>query len=145
MNKTLKTIGWVLVALGILGILADAGALVFGHRLADNRQAFVQQWNGSNNPPQYNQPQNGQREFPRQGQGGIMPRLGPRSFFLFRGGAMRFRPGGFFLLPAFFFALGPVLAVVGAVLLLVNRAPKEKKEMVEPSEEKETKTSKSKK
>ncbi len=145
MNKTLKTIGWILVALGILGILADAGAFVLGHRLAANRQALIQQWNGSDDgqrpvkPPQY-----GQGVFPRQGQGGIMPRFGMRSYRN-GGGFMRFRPRGFFFLPVLFFALGPVLLVVGAVLLLVNRVPKEKKEKVEPKEEKETKKSKSKK
>jgi hypothetical protein len=146
MNKTLKTIGWILVALGILGILLDAGALVFGHRLAANRQAVIQQWKGNDDQPQFNPPQNdGQRNFaPRDGS---MPRLGSRGGFYNRGGMMRGRPGGFFFLPVFFFALGPVMAIVGAVILLVNRPPKEKKEKKEAPKEKgkETKQSKSKK
>jgi hypothetical protein len=137
MNKTLKTIAWICLALGLLGMVVDAGALIAGRNMMANRLAIAGQ---NNTPPTGSAPQfgapcqqgtcqqeNGQQENNQQGkwQQGFGGRFG-------RGGMMfnfreRFNHGRFGLLgifALFFMALGPVLAIVGAVILLVNREPK---------------------
>ena len=123
MNKTLKTIAWICLALGLLGMVVDAGALIVGRTMVANRQFIVGQNNEpvTGNNPQFNQPRqpgNWQPGFRDMiGRGGMMFNDRGR----FNGG--RFGLGaGIFLL--FFMALGPVLAIVGTVILLVHREPK---------------------
>lgn len=157
MNKTVKTIGWICLVLGALGILADAGAVFAARQFRTERQAAIEEISESiqnNIRPALSElciakdtdgdgkPDGdciqrsdvAQGLFPRQGG---QPRRGlmqmPRAGFDRRDGA------GFSGLPIFLFALGPILGVIGAVMLLVNREPKEKAEVVE-----EAKTPKSK-
>lgn len=153
MNKTVKTIGWILVALGLLGILADAGALVFGRQLMEQRQADVENLRPSADEGKLPAPGDYCIAEDKDGDGtpdgdclqlpdrpeGSLPGRGnrwPRSGFLTRRGpAVRGRLTGFPGLPVFLFALGPIMLVVGAVMLLVNREPKPK---IEESGEKKT-------
>lgn len=142
MNKTLKTIGWICLAIGLLGILGDAGAFVIGRRFATERLAAIEeiqetaQERGGLQPGQLciaqdadgdgkpdgdciQQPDRLKGIAFRQGGrmgGGLMQ--SPHSL-LNRRGAL-----GFAGLPIFLYMLGPILAVVGAVILLVNREPK---------------------
>jgi hypothetical protein len=141
MNKTLKTIAWICLALGLLGMVVDAGAFIVGRTIMSNRQALIASGNGpiSGNNPQLNQPrQPGFRSM--MGRGGMMSNFRGR----FNGG--RFGLGvGIFLL--FFMALGPVLAIVGTVILLVHREPKNApvKEEKDVNKDKEEKKKDSKK
>jgi hypothetical protein len=139
MNKTLKIIAWICLALGLLGMVVSAGALIVGRTLLANRQAAaVEQDKGltagnrciAEDANKDGKPEGDclQRQLPgqpgvgkqgfggRQGFGGMM--AGNREGF--NGRHMNGR--GIFAL--FFMALGPILAVVGAVILLVNREPK---------------------
>ena len=132
MNKILKTIAWICLALGLLGMVASAGALIVGRTLLANRQAVQ----SGDNPAagskciaedanKDGKPDGDCLKLQAPGQPGIGGRPIRRSMLLrlhnnFKG--RRF--GGFGLLPLFFVASGPILAVVGAVILLVNREPK---------------------
>ena len=140
MNKTLKTIAWICLALGLLGMVASASALIVGRTLLANRQAVQSGDNPAAGSKCIAEDANkdgkpdgdclksrapGQPGQPGAWQLGIGGRPIRRSMLLrlhnnFEG--RRF--GGFGLLPLFFVASGPILAVVGAVILLVNREPK---------------------
>jgi hypothetical protein len=148
MNKTLKTIAWICLVLGLLGMVVDAGALIVGRTMMANRLVIAEQNNApanGNNPQlqQPRQPGNWQPGFRgMMGRGGMMFNYRGR----FNGG--RFGFGGIFLL--FFMALGPILAIVGAVILLVHREPKnapvkEEKDVKKDKEEKEEKKKDTKK
>ena len=145
MNKTLKTIAWICLALGLMGTAVDAGMLVYGRKLAAERQTAIETIQDAkqtgNVPDAKNtciaedadqdgkpdgdclqlqasgQPGTGQPGFGGQLQAGDT-RLGMRGGFAVR------RMAGRGILPLFFLALGPILLVVGAVILLVNREPK---------------------
>lgn len=160
MNKTLKTIGWICLALGVLGILADAGAFVLGLQFAEYRQTAIDEMreaaqesgkpaleqlciaedaDGDGKPDGncLQQPERPLRFAPRQdgraGRGLLqLPRPG-----IDRKGAL-----GINRLPIFLFVLGPFLAVVGAVILLVNREPKEKAATAEEENAAKTETDK---
>ena len=161
MNKTLKTIAWICLALGLLGMVVDAGALIYGRTLMANKQAAFEEVreavqsgtapeagnrciavdaNKDGKPDgdclqskQPGQPDTGKPGFGgRQGRGGMMANN--------RGGFNGGRLGGRGIFPMFFMALGPVLALIGAVILLVNREPK----AVLVKEEKEVKEVKKK-
>jgi hypothetical protein len=156
MNKTLKTIGWICLALGLLGIMADFGALVIGRRFADDRLATIEEV--QENAQKRDSIRSGQLCIAQDADGdgkpdgdciqrpdrlqGFAPRQGGRI-----GGGMMQSPRlafnrratfGFAGLSIFLFAMGPVLAVVGAVILLVNREPK--KETVVEDEKKPAKS-----
>jgi hypothetical protein len=160
MNKTVKTIGWICLALGVLGILADAGAAFAARQFRTERLAAIEEINESiqnNERPTISElciakdadgdgkpdgdciqrPDVAQGLFPRQGG---QPRRGlmqmPRAGFDRRDGV------GFSGSPIFLFALGPILAVIGAVMLLVNREPKEKAEVVEEAKSPKSKPAK---
>jgi hypothetical protein len=142
MNKTLKTIGWICVALGLLGILADAGALVIGRRFAADRLAAIEEFQENAQERASIQPgalciaqdadgdgkPDGdcvQRPDRLQGfSSGQGSRIGGGMMQSPRLAYNRRASIGFAGLPIFLFAMGPVLAVVGAVILLVNREPK---------------------
>jgi hypothetical protein len=148
MNKTLKTIAWICLVLGLLGMVVDAGALIVGRTIMSNRQALIASGNApiTGNNPQLNQPR--QPGTWQQGFRGMMGRGGMMFNNRGRINGSRFGLGGIFLL--FFFALGPVIAIVGAVILLVHREPKnapvkEEKDVKKDKEEKEEKKKDSKK
>jgi hypothetical protein len=156
MNKTLKTIAWVCLVLGLLGMAVDGGALILGHRFVAGRQvafeemkAAVQSGKGpsaGNNCVAEDANKDGKPDgdclnLQAPGQPGIGGRLlGRGMLFKLRNNSDGRRFGGFGILPLFFMAMGPILAVVGAVILLVNREPKAKEE----KEEKEVKETKKK-
>jgi hypothetical protein len=149
MNKTLKTIAWICLVMGLLGMVVDAGALIVGRTIMSNRLVIAEQNNApaNGNNPQFKQPlqpgnwQPGFRGM--MGRGGMMSNFRGR----FNGGRIGLGAGIFLL---FFMALGPVLAIVGAVILLVHREPKnvpvkEEKDVKKDKEEKEEKKKDSKK
>lgn len=148
MNKTLKTIAWICLALGLLGMVVDAGALIYGRKLLANRQAAFEEMHAAvesgNTPTAGNRciaedanndgkPDGDCLQVQQPGQpgqpGAVQPDFGRQSG---RGriiSNMRDRLNGSRMhlrgiLPLFLLALGPILAVVGAVILLVNREPK---------------------
>ena len=165
MNKTIKTIAWVCLALGLIGTAVDAGMLVFGIKLIAGRQTAIEDiknQNQSGNIPdtkntciaedadQDGKPDGdclqlqapGQPGQPGAGQPGFGGRLQQRGNQLgMRAGLAGRRMAGRAILPLFCLALGPILLVVGAVILLVNREPKKTtvKEEKEVKEAKDTK------
>ncbi len=144
MNKTLKTIGWVCLALGLLGILVDAGVFVIGSQFADDRQTVIEKMR--ENAQETSKIEPGQLCIAQDADGDGKPdgeciqQPGRLQGFALRQGSLtgrrllqNHRPMlnhrtafGFGGLAIILFALGPVLAVIGAVILLVNREPKEK-------------------
>ncbi|MCJ7519795.1 MAG: hypothetical protein MUO42_09020, partial [Anaerolineaceae bacterium] len=58
MNKTLNTIAWICLALGLLGMMVDAGALIFGRRLVADRLVAFEEMRASaakgNTPSEHN-------------------------------------------------------------------------------------------
>ena len=155
MNKTVKTIAWICVVLGLLGVALDVGVYIRG-------RAFVAQMRESMEAGDFpifkgrfaDTDENGDideedlQEFSldRDGWfhgGGILD--GRRSFAPFsnsRGRLPHLRGDSFsrscFVLPFLFLTSGPVLAVVGAVILIVNRElkVKDEKEKKEKSKKK---------
>lgn len=149
MNKTLKTIAWICLALGLLGIAADAGLFFYSRALLNERQTameeILQSLEEGDLPSKWKDCRDGDIDDDGEtdeecenlrGRGfGVVDR---RSFMgrFDRGGypqgrQMPFGRGiiaGSTFLPLFFVAAGPVLAVVGAVILLVNCEPREKEE-----------------
>ena len=162
MNKTLKTIAWICLALGLLGTAVDAGMLVYGRNLAAVRQTAIDTMRNakqSGNVPNAKNTcfaedadQDGKPDGdclkqqapgqPGTGQFGFGGRILLRDTRLgMRGGFAGRRMGVRGILPLFFLALGPILLVVGAVILLVNREPKkaavkEEKEVNEVKDQK---------
>ena len=148
MNKTLKTIAWICLALGLMGTAVDAGMLVYGRKLAAVRQTAIEIKQDAKQPGNILDGKNtclaedadqdgkpdgdclqvqspGQPSKPGAGQPGFGgklqqrgTRLGMRGSFAGRRMAVRG------ILPLFLLALWPILLVVGAVILLVNREPK---------------------
>ena len=142
MNKTLKSIGWICLALGVLGILAGSVLLVLGQQWTADRQATAEELrtfiiegklpkasdyclakdkDGDGKPDSDCLQLPAIRDgFSRRGammpQGGLIQMRGNRP----GGNRLGFGGGGLML----FFAPGAVLAVIGAVILLVYRTPK---------------------
>lgn len=145
MNKTLKTIAWICLVLGLIGVALDVGAFVYGRTLFNGRREQFAQLQEKIN----------EEDFPLRGRfcltededgevaldedclsnrkAGFFSMGGNQFDRPFRGGpsmrnsssiAGRGMVGGFIILPFLFLASGPVLAVIGAVILLVNREPK---------------------
>lgn len=161
MNKTLKTIGWICLALGLLGILADAGALVLGQQWIADRQTAAEEFRSALTEDELPKAGNYCLSKDEDGDGKPdsdclqLPAI--RDGFARRGGM---RPGSGLMqirrpsmgnfgvvrplgAPIFFLTLGPILAVVGAVILLVNRTPKQQTEV--PAEKNKSGKDKSKK
>ena len=148
MNKTLKTIAWIFLALGLMGMVVDVGVLVFGRKLAGERQTAFEEMraesqsgkvlNGKNNCIAEDENNDGKPDGdclklqapgqpgqPGEGQPGVGGRTLRRGLlFKMRNNMDGRRFGGRGILPLFFLAFGPILVVVGAVILLVNREPK---------------------
>lgn len=148
MNKTLKTIAWICLALGLMGTAVDARMLVYGRKLAAVRQTAIEIKQDAKQPgiipvgkntclaedaDQDGKPdgdclqvqslgQPGQLGTGQPGFGGRLQQRGTRLGM--RGGFAGRRIAVRGILPLFFLALGPILLVVGAVILLVNREPK---------------------
>jgi hypothetical protein len=152
MNKTVKTIAWICLVLGLLGTALDVGAFVVARNIFADRQANFEEFRG-------------------QFESGDLPRFKSRSdedvdgdaeehmdwddfsrFGMMAGGSFSQR-GGFnsgmigsrttdyrrTVFPFAMAAVGPILLVVGTVMLIVNREPE-----VKVKEEKKDKTKKSK-
>ena len=167
MNKTLKTIAWICLALGLMGTAVDAGMLVYGRKLAAERQTAIeaiQDANQSGSAPdgkntciaedadQDGKPDGDCLQLQASGQPGGIGKgqpgfggqmLGRGTRLGMRGGFAGRRMAGRGILPLFFLALGPILLVVGAVILLVNREPK-KAAVKDEKEVKEVKDQKKK-
>ena len=141
MNKTIKTIAWICLVLGLLGVTAEVGAFVYGRsHMAQFKEAIeageIPAFKGHFDDVDEDGDINGKDwdkdSFDRSkwfAFGGMME--GGRGFSTFSksGGplpGMRDRSFGRvgFVFPFLLFASGPVLTVVGAVILIVNREPK---------------------
>lgn len=148
MNKTLKTIAWICLVLGLLGVAADAVALVYGRMLFEKRSELI-----AETREKIRERTGDWREHPclDEGEDGgiVVDRecLGERGIDRGRIAQQRLNPGRgtmtpfsrtagpFWILPLMLFAAGPVLVVIGSVILVVNREPeseKKKQEKVKP-------------
>ena len=150
MNKTVKTIAWICLVLGLLGVTAEVGAYVYGRsHMAQFKEAieageipaFKDHFADVDEDGDINDEDWGKDSFDRSkcfAFGGMMD--GRRGFYTFsksRGPLPGMHDGSFgrvgFALPFLLLTSGPVLTVVGAVILIVNRElkvsdSKEKKE-----------------
>jgi hypothetical protein len=164
MNKTLKTIAWICLVLGLMGTVVDAGILVAGIKMAAGRQTAIEDikdQNQTGNMPnakniciakdadQDGKPDGDCLKMQAPGQPG-QPGAGQpfrRAMIQKMRNKMDVRRNnGRGILLFLFLALGPILLVIGAVMLLVNREPKkaEVKEKKEVNEVKEAKDQKKK-
>ncbi len=120
MNKTVKTIAWICLVLGLLGIAVDIGLYVkartFAAQVAEQIEAGEMPFAG--------------RRFDDEDRDSDEFRMRPGKaddWFRSRDGFSHFQPGmiGYRSFnigwPLFFLAAGPVLTVVGGVMLIVNR------------------------
>ena len=142
MNKTLKTIAWVCLVLGLMGVALDIGAFAVARNFAEDRLAMIESLKDADKDDlkeRFEERKELLTPFSRGGRlfdGLRLPRGIHDGRSGFQRGNIGFRPaGGLFLV-----ALGPVLAVVGAVILLVNREPKPRVDGKEAAEKKSTKT-----
>ena len=139
MNKTVKTIAWICLVLGLLGMAIGVGAYVYGRsRIAHFQEAIeagdIQAFKGhfSDSDGDFDIEEWKDGSFDKSEwftHGGMMG--GRRGFSTFSkscGLMPDMRDGSFrrvgFVFPFLVLASGPVLTVVGAVMLIVNRAPK---------------------
>jgi len=126
MNKTVKTIAWICLVLGLLGIAVDVGMVVRAQTLrarvaeriedAELPEATDKGDGGKGQGP------GGSREWPGNQDGKVAPIGGISRGNRGRLGRNARRSG----LPLALIAAGPVLAVIGGVTLIVNREPKNK-------------------
>jgi len=125
MNKTVKTIAWICLVLGLLGIAVDIGVYVkarsFAAQIADQIEAGEMPFAGRRFDDDEDQDADEFRMRPGKGDDWFMPRDG---FFHFQPGMIGNRSFSIGW-PLFFLAAGPILAVVGGVMLIVNREPKQ--------------------
>ena len=152
MNKTVKTIAWICLVLGLLGLAVDVGLYVHGRSMV----ARMQEYAASGELPNAGgrnidgdlekEDKNGDQKIGRlqPGRAGIENPTGGRRGKIagdtridrrnvgpgFMGGRIGF--------PLFFLASGPVLTVVGAVMLIVNRDEKKPEEKNKKSKNKQS-------
>jgi len=166
MNKTVKTIAWICLVLGIMGILLDAGIILHLGRIRAERQAAIEagelpplrQGAPQMDPNESDQPEStepedkdGEFEQPR-------PRFIPQERVDRVRGILQGRKAGSGIMAAparmpsqlpflalFILGAGPLLAVIGAVTLIVNREPAKLKSDATPEEKKEKKKENKKK
>ncbi len=123
MNKTVKTIAWICLVLGLLGIAVDIGMYVRARTFAAQ---IAEQIEAGDLPAMGRRFDDGDadgfRMRPGKGRGEIIPGSGSPHF---QPGRIGYR-SSILGWPLLLVAAGPVLAVVGAVMLIVNREPKEK-------------------
>jgi len=150
MNKTVKTVAWICLVLGVLGTALDAGAFVFARKVFVSRRTSFEEMREqyeAGELPHFEDCQDEAGEEceamdfdrkPLDRFGGKAGGFSQRGFF---GGGMigmdrraaggqyttgwGSHPisGGHFALPFLMIASGPVLLVIGAVMLIVNREP----------------------
>jgi len=139
MNKTVKTIAWICLVLGLLGMAVGVGAYVYGRsRIAQFQEAIqagdipafkghfadsdgdfdIEEWKyGSFDRSEWftrGEMMDGRRDFNTFSKSsGLLSGMHDGSFG---------RVG--FAFPFLLLASGPVLTVIGAVTLIVNREPK---------------------
>ncbi len=139
MNKTVKTIAWICLVLGLLGMAVGVGAYVYGRsRIAHFQEAVeagdIQAFKGhfSDSDGDFDIEEWKDGSFDKSEwftHGGMMD--GRKGFYTFSKSS-RLLPGMHdgsfrrvgFAFPFLVLASGPVLTVVGAVMLIVNREPK---------------------
>jgi len=148
MNKTMKTIAWICLVLGLLGVAADAAALVYGRalferrseQLAESHEKIRDSYGGWRENPCLSEDGEGEIVVDREclEERGINRRAVARRMMPGRRFTERIpRPSGAsWIFPLLLFATGPVLVVVGSVMLIVNREPKTYKEEKEEPEPK---------
>lgn len=147
MNKTIKTIAWICLILGLLGVAADVGMYVRGRIWASEMQeAFLsgempERGGRFSDGDSENKPENRDR-INKDGQPGSFRKSGGMGGASLPGGRTGFAGigRGTLAMPFFMMAAGPVLTVVGGVMLLVNREPKPKKEEKATKKTKEAKS-----
>ena len=138
MNKTVKTIAWICLVLGLLGLAVDLGAYVFGRSVAvriqesikaGEFQTFKKCLGDVDDDGDIDEHDCEERPADRDGwfkSGGLKD--GGRGFTTFskNSGGFHSKLGGHFgriglAIPFLLLASGPVLTVIGAVTLIVNR------------------------
>jgi len=139
MNKTVKTIAWICLVLGLLGVTAEVGAYVYGRsRITKYKEAVeageIPAFKGhfADVDEDIDKEDWDKDSFDRSkwfAFGGMMDgRKGFYTFLKSRGLLPGMRGGSFgrvgFAFPFLVLASGPVLTVVGSVILIVNREPK---------------------
>ena len=145
MSKTVKTIAWICLVLGLLGLAVDIGLYVRGREVVTKIAEQVEAGELPALGRRFDDTESGEvikpdesfrgKERPFGGSfpagmrgGGFMPQWGP--------GRQDFRWLGFGA-PILLLAAGPILLVVGAVTLIVNREPKKKETEAKKSMNKE--------
>ncbi|MDO9545522.1 MAG: hypothetical protein Q7J07_02085 [Pelolinea sp.] len=138
MNKTVKTIAWICLVLGLLGMAVDVGVYVKGRSLVAQHQeafevgempAFRSRFTDVDGDIDDDWDKGSVDRSDWFADGGMMSgRKGIDTFSNSHGYLPGMRDGGFgsvgFALPFLFLVSGPVLAIVGTVILIVNREPK---------------------
>jgi hypothetical protein len=136
MNKTVKTIAWICLVLGLLGIAVDIGAYVYGRSIAARVQESIESGDfggirkrlgdidkdGDIDEHDCDEWPSDKKEWFKTG-AKIGYKKGSGAFSKSHGGFHGMRGG--FAIPLLLLAAGPVLTVIGAVTLIVNREPKE--------------------
>jgi hypothetical protein len=137
MNKTVKTIAWICLVLGLLGMAVEVGVYVSARSMVAKYQESVASGefpifkscfvDGDTDDEDWDKDSFDRDEWFAHG-GMIEGRRGFDTFSNSRGFLPGMRDGSVgrvgFALPFLLLAGGPVLTVVGAVMLIVNREPK---------------------
>ena len=137
MNKTVKTIAWICLVLGLLGVAVEVGVYVRARSFAAQFQESVEAGefpmfksrfaDGDIDDEDWDKDSFDRSEWFAHG-GKIEGRRGFDTFSNNRGFLPGMRDGSIgrvgFALPLLLLAGGPVLTVVGAVTLIVNRETK---------------------
>ncbi len=137
MNKTVKTIAWICLVLGLLGMAVEVGVYVSARSMVAQYQESIVSGefpmfksrfaDGDIDDEDWDKDSFDRGEW--FASGGMMDgRRGFDTFSNSRGFLPDIRDGSagraIFALPFLLLAGGPVLTVVGAVMLIVNREPK---------------------
>jgi len=139
MNKTVKTIAWICLVLGLLGMAVEVGVYVRARSFVAQFQESVEAGEFPMFKSRFADGDIDDKDWDKDSfnrgewfaHGGIMESgRGFDSFSNSRGFLPGMRDGSVgrvsFALPFLLLASGPVLTVVGAVMLIVNREPKVK-------------------
>jgi len=137
MNKTVKTIAWICLVLGLLGVAVEVGVYVRARSFAAQFQESIEDGefpmfksrfaDGDIDDEDWEKDSFGRGEWYAH-DGKMEGGRGFDSFSNSRGFLPGMRDGSVgrvgFALPLLLLAGGPVLTVIGAVILIVNREPK---------------------
>lgn len=139
MSKTVKTIAWICLVLGLLGMAVEVGVYVRARSLMAQFQESVKagefpmlKGRFTDGDGDFDKENREESDFDRSewfAHGGMMDgRRGFEPFSNKRGYFLNMHDGSVgrvsFAIPFLLLASGPVLTVVGAVMLIVNREPK---------------------